>query len=193
MRWFTSDLHLSHARASELCGRPFADVDEMNDALISKWNAKVSQDDVVYVLGDFALGKIADSLPLGLQLNGTKHLIVGNHDRPFIGLKPGKEEKGREWAERYVAEGGFSSVQHQLVLTIAGEEVLLSHFPYQGDSQFEDRYVEARPVDAGGWLLHGHIHSRVRRTGSRMIHVGVDAWDFEPVPEDAIVQLMSSD
>ena len=56
---FTSDLHLGHAniiltcgRNLESCGENFAAVEEMNDFLIRKWNEKVKEDDIVYILGD---------------------------------------------------------------------------------------------------------------------------------------------
>jgi len=42
--WFTADLHLGHRNIIEYCNRPFADVDEMNRALIANWNQ---------VVGDF--------------------------------------------------------------------------------------------------------------------------------------------
>ena len=36
-RYWTSDLHLGHANIIQYTGRPFADVDEMNRALIEGW------------------------------------------------------------------------------------------------------------------------------------------------------------
>ena len=41
------------------------------------------------------------------------------------------------------------------------------------------RYIEHRPDDDGGWLLHGHVHEKWRQNG-RQINVGVDAWNFAP-------------
>jgi len=68
--------------------------------------------------------------------------------------------------------------------------VLLHHFPYDGDSHDEDRYVQWRPVDEGDWLLHGHVHTNWRQNG-RMINVGIDAWDLAPVAEDTLVELIT--
>ena len=39
------------------------------------------------------------------------------------------------------------------------------------------------------WLLHGHVHARWRQQG-RMVNVGVDVWDYTPVPEEVIARLM---
>ena len=53
MNYYISDLHLGHANAIGFDGRPFADVTEMKEALIHRWNSTVSRADTVYVLGDF--------------------------------------------------------------------------------------------------------------------------------------------
>ena len=81
--FYTSDTHFGHANIIRYCERPFASADEMDEALIRNWNAVVSPDDTVWHLGDFAfprkLGR--DRLAeIFAALNGTKHLIQGNHD-----------------------------------------------------------------------------------------------------------------
>lgn len=45
MIYFTSDLHLGHANIIRHCNRPFSSVEEMDDALIDNWNAKVTNAD----------------------------------------------------------------------------------------------------------------------------------------------------
>lgn len=83
--WVTSDTHFDHANIIKYCNRPFKDVDEMNNAIWQNWNSVVDVDDVVYHLGDFALGpsdgyirRVNDLLGV---LNGKIYLIKGNHDR----------------------------------------------------------------------------------------------------------------
>ncbi len=76
-----SDQHFSHARISELAERPFATVEEMDAALIRRWNEVVGPDDVVLHLGDLALGPIEESVGLTASLNGRRFLVPGNHDR----------------------------------------------------------------------------------------------------------------
>jgi len=100
--WFTADLHLGHTNIIDYCDRPFADVDAMNRALIDNWNNAVRQDDTVWVLGDFALGKIAETLPIAGELNGHKLLLAGNHDRCWAGH--GRRAEGR--TERYLDANG---------------------------------------------------------------------------------------
>ena len=81
MNYYIADLHLGHANAIGFDGRPFADVAEMNEALIHRWNSTVSRADTVYVLGDFIWEK--ESLwPAWLErLTGNKVLIRGSSVR----------------------------------------------------------------------------------------------------------------
>lgn len=160
----------------------------MDAALVAAWNSVVAADDEVWVLGDLAMGRIDETLPTAGQLVGRKHLVVGNHDRPF------KEGRRRdEWIDRYLDDGGFVELHYGSVdLELAdGTPVHLCHFPYVGDSGDRDRYTAERPADDGRWLLHGHVHERWRQRG-RMINVGVDAWAGVPVPEDRLVDLIGN-
>ena len=59
------------------------------------------------------------------------------------------------------------------------------HFPYHGDSRDEQRFDHHRPIDDGGVLLHGHVHTRWRVEG-RQINLGCDVWDYRPVAEDEL-------
>lgn len=47
--FFTSDLHFGHKNIIQYDQRPFSSVDEMDAALIERWNRKVSPEDLVYV------------------------------------------------------------------------------------------------------------------------------------------------
>ncbi|MCH7826434.1 MAG: metallophosphoesterase, partial [Bacteroidetes bacterium] len=81
MIYFTSDLHFGHEKIISFCNRPFGCVKEMDDTLIANWNATVTKNDVVYILGDFAFYKEQDKIEeLWNSLNGIKHWIIGNHD-----------------------------------------------------------------------------------------------------------------
>jgi calcineurin-like phosphoesterase family protein len=184
--WFTADLHLGHDNIIDYSHRPFADADSMNRALVERWNETVDAGDDVWVLGDFALGKIADTLQMVADLSGRKILLAGNHDRCWA-----HHRGATTWAERYI-EAGFAEIHHSTVrLRIGKTSVTASHFPYRGDSHDRDRFNEHRPADKGEWLLHGHVHDRWRQRG-RMINVGVDAWGYRPVSEAVLSDLVSA-
>jgi calcineurin-like phosphoesterase family protein len=179
--WFTADLHLGHTAIIEHCWRPFASVEAMNRALIDNWNACVGVDDVVFVLGDVALGKTRETIQMCRELNGEKHLWPGNHDTCWH-----RHKRWRREVREYEAVGfEVHSTDYELItLPEFGHDVLVSHFPYTGDHTDEDRFLEARPPDNGGILLHGHCHNAWRVNG-RQLNVGVDVWGFAPV--EAIV------
>lgn len=79
-----ADMHLGHRsiikflRPDGSKERPWDNVEEMNEALIANWNSVVRPKDTVIVLGDFVINRSA--LPLAARLNGTKELVMGNHD-----------------------------------------------------------------------------------------------------------------
>lgn len=179
--WLSADLHFSHANIIDYAERPFRSVEEMNEAIIDRWNAVVSPDDTVWVLGDVALGKIAESLPLVGHLMGHKILLAGNHDRVWFGHT---EKKTRGWTEKYL-EYFDEVVQGVVDLEVAGHHVLACHFPYYGDSKTEERYPEFRPKDEGKILLCGHVHQSFR-VKDKMINVGVDQWNFTPVAAEEL-------
>lgn len=58
MNYFTSDMHFFHERLlgkNDFAPRLFANVDEMNQQLITSWNAVIKETDHVYHLGDLAM------------------------------------------------------------------------------------------------------------------------------------------
>ncbi|MBS0599502.1 MAG: metallophosphoesterase [Proteobacteria bacterium] len=76
-----ADTHFGHKRVIQFehDARPYASIEEHDRDLIQKWNATVNKRDVVWHLGDVFFGKDGH-LVLG-ELNGTKKLVMGNHDQ----------------------------------------------------------------------------------------------------------------
>ena len=79
-KWVTADLHLGHKNIIKHARRPFKSVEEMDEGIITHWNARVRPGDIVYIVGDFAWGTAADYVAYARVLNGQKFLIKGNHD-----------------------------------------------------------------------------------------------------------------
>ena len=195
--FFTSDLHFGHARIIELCGRPFASADEMDRALIARWNDVVAPEDTVWVLGDYALGNRHRALGYLPELNGRKLLVIGNHDACDPLSSDGWKKVGE------YTDAGFAAVLPWARFKLppvaegeAGRKVLLSHFPYDGDSRGADRHVQARLRDLGEVLLHGHVHQefrvrRSRKSGAVQVNVGVDRWDYAPVSAATLATLVT--
>ena len=186
----TSDHHFGHARISELAGRPFSTVEEMNAALIDRWNAVVPPDAVVLHLGDVALGSINDSVALTAQLNGRRFLVPGNHDR--VSSATQSRNAIERFAPIYEA-AGWVILPEIVEGTRRGRRLVASHYPYRGDSQEIDRHSKHRPIDEGIPLLHGHTHSRDHGPDGNQFHVGVDAFDFRPLVMEVIDAWLGGD
>jgi len=180
--WFSADFHIGHSKIIEYSSRSFKDVEEMNSEIIRRHNAVVKPEDTVYNLGDFALkdNLIPDVLK---QLHGTIHLIPGNHDKAH------SCHKNRKDIQKYM-DYGFASVQEKMQLKIGNNTVDLCHLPFLKPDDPDQRYSQWRTIDKGQFLLHGHVHERWKVKG-RMINVGIDQWNYAPVSESTISELMS--
>ncbi|MBS9719094.1 metallophosphoesterase family protein [Tianweitania sp. BSSL-BM11] len=153
MIYFTGDTHLGEARGLRIDRRPFASIAEQDAALIANWNEVVGQDDEIWHLGDFARGDQAAIEALLAQLNGRKHLIVGNND-------PEATTTARGWA----------SVQSYAELELDGHRLVLCHYAFRTWNGIGKKAIN----------LHGHSHGRLKPM-TRQFDVGVDAQNFRPV------------
>lgn len=180
-RHFTADPHYWHKGVIEKCKRPWATIEEMNAGLIANWNAVVADEDEVYILGDWFFCGTIKAREILIQLKGKKRWILGNHDW-------GKIKRHR------AAEFGIDFMVDVFCIRLGRYDVQLSHFPYKGsgDHTAEERYIDHRLEDKGGWLLHGHVH-HLWQTKGRQINVGVDVWNYAPVSEHTLIELMNKD
>jgi calcineurin-like phosphoesterase family protein len=183
--WFTSDTHFRHTLVAN--HRGFDTYEDHDAALIESWNECVRPGDIVWHLGDVSMGSIANWQEKVLALNGNIHLIPGNHDDAHPMHRDAYKHQGKFFEL-------FESVQAFTRRKVYGQEVLLSHFPYEGEGERDiaDRYTQYRLRNEGIPLIHGHTHSHSRKTwvgGVPQIHVGWDAWR-RPVHIDEVWELL---
>lgn len=181
MIYFTSDHHFYHTNIIKYCNRPFATVEEMNEFMVAQWNNIVKSDDIVYYLGDFSLAIRPVELFLP-RLNGTKHLIMGNHDQ----CHPVHKARAERLKDKYF-EFGFETIQLSYDLFLSDKRLHLTHMPYKDENDL--RYPQYRPLNDGAWLLHGHVHDRWK-IKDKQINVGVDVWDYKPVSAQQIEEII---
>lgn len=197
--WFSSDLHLGHIKAPELCGRPYGstpdEISRMNEDIIQNHNELVSPLDDVFFLGDMCMGQLSETLPLIARLNGRKTLILGNHDRPSRLYHHRTPEKRQEWYAEYSKYFYHIAESETVLLDVDGTPTLvdLNHLPHADptyvDHAYVDRYAGQHPIDTGRWLIHGHVHNAWRLKGHQ-INVGIDVWDMSPVSEASIIDII---
>lgn len=167
MIYFTSDLYLGHANIIRLCHRPFANVDEMNAALIANWNVRITNGDTVYICGDLMFRTATEPELFLRQLRGKKHLIVGNHDS--------------SWMKKVELSKHFESVENLKIISDGRRKITLCHYPMMS---FEGKY-----------LIHGHIHNnrndtywKLLRSMDNALNASVELHDYTPVPFDELLQ-----
>ena len=172
--WFTSDLHFAHANIMEPCQRPWTNTDKMDEALIERFNACVSEDDSVYILGDFAWKTPRKYLR---RLNGKLFLIRGNHDfrwkRAQFSL-PGKVVWVKDSALIHIEE---ETTDYIMGNRLVDQWVYLSHYPHRVWPN----------KGRGTWHLYGHVHGSLDRVYYDVsMDVGVDAHNYMPVSVNTI-------
>ena len=177
MIYFTSDWHIGHKSVIGFCKRPYANLDEMHEALIANYNKVVKPTDTCVFVGDTTFLNTTKTRAVIDRLNGTKIAVLGNHDP-----KQGS-----------MLNMGFSLAVYKMELEIRGHKVIISHYPFRlpwyvklrlwlRKCKLDLRYNERRHDDDGKtFLIHGHTHSTKQFEG-RALHVGVDAWKYVPVP-----------
>ncbi len=190
----TADLHLGHAAIPRLCtGRPggtAADQDTRDQLLVDRFNSVLTPDDTLVIHGDVALGDRDRAMRYLAQILATVFAYSGNHDKTWSWARKGKGGRPCDFAQ-FAAAGVTVLGDHGTTTLPDGTEVNLSHFPYAGDSHGEDRYRDARLVDDGRWIIHGHVHDAWAQRG-RQINVGVDARDYLPVAESDLIAIIAA-
>jgi len=183
MIYFTSDLHLLHKNVIKYCYRPYSNINQHDNDIISNINNIVKPDDTLIIVGDVSIASKRQIRKVIQRIKCENIILVrGNHDN--------KSSLPRDC---------FTLVVDRLNMTINGQSVLICHYPYRFSwwrhwihrlRYKSPRYRERRPRDNGEFLIHGHTHSNGKTIG-RMLHVGVDAWDMKPVSQAKIEQLIA--
>lgn len=171
--FFTSDTHFFHENIIKLCNRPFNSVEEMNKALISRWNARITKSDLVYHLGDFTLKCTAEQArDVVKQLNGQIILIRGNHDKVADQIKDAFAAV-KDYAEISVPDPDTPNGKRKIVLLHYAMRVWNSSHH-------------------GSYHLYGHSHGSLPDDPNALaFDAGVDCWGFAPLSYEEVKSVMS--
>jgi len=166
--FFTSDPHYGHLNIIKYCNRPFYYIEEMNKALINNWNSVVDKDDLVYIIGDLSMSYNKEKLKAILeQLNGTKILIKGNHDRT-----------------KNIPTECFQSIHDRLQITGENYNFILVHDPAEASANHFNKQK----------YLCGHLHRTINyHSYDNWIDVGVDANNFTPISLEKILKIFKNE
>lgn len=148
--WIIADTHFFHTNIGQYCDRP----DGWQDMILENWNRYIQPGDIVFHLGDLALGKKEDTEALVPLLNGKLYLMRGNHDR-----------RGKAFYDML----GITLVPDPLQMIYSKNlRLIFSHRPIL-------------LLEPGVLNLHGHIHNNpAPELSPRHINLSIEVRDYRP-------------
>jgi calcineurin-like phosphoesterase family protein len=171
--FFTSDHHFGHANIIRFCNRPFESVEEMDEVLIQRWNEKVQPDDLVYHLGDFGLTSKEHLASILDRLNGTIHLIAGNHEGSAM-----QHRRRFQWIKDFYELKVKDPEKENGV-----QRIILFHYAMR----------TWRGARRGNWHLYGHSHGNLPDLEDQLsFDIGVDCHDFYPLSYEEVKAIMKT-
>ena len=185
--YFSSDQHFGHKNVLRFCQRPYETTKEMEKALIDNWNSKVTNNDIIFVLGDFfwfhgrhEIKRVVD------KLNGkTIYIVPGNHcKRTAYELCDERVQLLDDISALYIREVGKPQVKY---------EVYVSHMPLMTWPHREK----------GSYNFFGHIHSGPRSLSQvdqdlpfhkgLQYDIGVDNNEYTPIELEEIINILKKE
>ena len=148
MNYYIADMHLFcrsqvQEGGTNYDGRPFETLEEMHQYFLEHWNAKVTNGDTVYILGDVAFrGKNEELIALVARLKGHKILVRGNHD----------DLSDYRYAQLFADIVDYAEIKD--VAEGKNYKLVLSHYPILF---WKDQH-------RGAILLYGHTHQTAEDT-----------------------------
>jgi calcineurin-like phosphoesterase family protein len=163
----TSNQQFGRKGAIRSYKRPFDDVDEMNLQLVEAWNSVVSDEDIVYVLGNFAWDPETLEV-ITKNLNGDIIVISGEYDN----------------AVRDVAEiEGIIDIEYLYNAIEEHPEIdaTLSYWPL---SVWPNK-------NKGSYSIIGFPGKEYKTNHkSRIINCACDYWEFKPIEISKMIALL---
>ena len=173
--FFTSDTHFCHDKPFLYEPRGFSCVEDMNKAIVDRWNSVIGPETIVYHLGDMCLTDTEAAIPYINRLNGKITWLRGNHcsdkrvDKILAAcpnVKLISKNKDNAWA--YVLKDGKW-------------RFYLSHYPTKV-ANYDDEGSHKT------WCLCGHTHTQDKWLDIKdsCYHVEMDAHNCMPVSLEQI-------
>ena len=183
MRYFTSDWHLGSNAVLKTAKRPFADATDASEKIfencVSTVKSKTSGYSTIFHIGDFALRNSdkhyrqeEDKADFKVDVVNIKSNLLVNYGIGLVLLK-GNHDDGHN----------FNSDIDTMVVDFSHSygHIRVAHYPTTyGNYKF---------------AICGHVHDAwlVKRiNGIVNINVGIDVWDYKPVSENELIDLMKT-
>lgn len=178
MYFFTADFHFGEDEILTREARPFADMEEMTDAILDNINSVASKEDTLYVLGDWIdYSKHYKSdisvFEVSRRITPPVILIMGNNEQRMLDeVFGGDFDRMRDT----VTGMGISDLLYECDVEFGGEKFHLVHCP----EDHKDGCIN----------LFGHVHRATGLWKPFGLNVGVDLNHFRPFSEKEIFRLL---
>ncbi len=190
--FFWSDMHYNHSPISGDWlhkSRGFNSLTDHDAALIERWNNQVSQNGIVFHLGDICLGQNSEDnfRILCNTLNFSElYVMSGNH---FAGLKQAARLSAIYNGGNFICDELFRIditsgcalgaghnkkiwlIPNYFEIFVDGQAIAMSHYPL----------ASWNGMAGGSWFIHGHCHSNLKKScvgqelyRGKIIDVGVE-------------------
>ena len=165
--FFCSDTHFFHKSICKYSNRPYGNLEEMHNDIVSKFNSKITPKDTLILIGDITFGDLPETKKILDAINGHKILVCGNHD-------DSDTEKLFSNHSDFLKLRVFdlNNEKHNLVLCHYALRVW--HKSHHGSIS-----------------LYGHSHGSLPGEGKQM-DVGVDTNNMYPYSFDEIMERMNN-
>ena len=170
--FLTSDTHFMHDVDFLYEPRGFTNIEDMNEAIVERWNKIVKSGDIVYHLGDTMLKDTAHGCELMKRLNGQIFLIWGNHESDA--------RKNAIFENCPNVIGGW----YAYVIKYKKMNIYLSHYPTI-TANYDAAHFSQHVLN-----LHGHTHQQknfMYPNNPFCYHVGMDSHNCTPVHIDEVM------
>lgn len=173
--FFTSDLHFGHKNIIKYnpATRGYDSSDAMDASLINHWNSKVSDDDLVIIVGDISLHSLSYTEELMGYLKGDKIIVFGNHDQR---LQKQLCNRNAKINKHFIMSGDILSFVYN------DNQFIACHYPI-----YEWPYMSN-----GAIHVHGHMHGVPTNIKGKIIDIGWDAVGGKIIHADEVIELTQS-
>lgn len=178
-----SDAHVGHKNIIRFDGRPFEDVNEMHNTLIKNWNDVVTDDDIVYYLGDLSFTNDSVTKWFLFSLKGKINYIMGNHDKMKDIVKYNRFDNVHEYGtEVFIKDEDTKALRG----SDGYQQIIMCHYPI----------LSWNRAHYGSWHLHGHCHGSLMKSNQdfykrKVMDVGCNCIDYTPLSYQGVKDIMS--
>lgn len=200
--FFFSDFHHSHDPEWDVPLwklRGFNSIEEHDRVLMENWNKKVSENDIVFYLGDLIVGAGKEGYNtfvntlLKLEFN-TLYVMPGNHYSGFKQLFDGNF--AHDSIDQFLRIKILSELRESIYfipnyyeISVNGQSIVLCHYPI----------LSWNKMSQGAWHLHGHCHGNLHKTKwiennyykGKVLDIGPEC-NNEPISFNELKQIFKS-